>query len=419
MATGWQKVDGKWYYLDGSRGGAMRASSWILDGNGYWHWAGSDGAMKSGWDSYGGKRYYLDPQDPKHAAVTGLTTVSGKQYYFDADGAMATNKWVVVDSAKGSVKLATSNGTLAGNAKKVNGKIVLCDSNGKASSGWVSLAGNQYYATPGSGAIATGWQKLGGSWYYFNNQGIMATGWARVGGAWYYLRSNGAMATGWLKDGNSWYYLDSSNGGRMVASEWQYVGSVDYKFNGSGRMVGAWVNVPAMNQYPNLPDGCESVALANMLRYYGFPTSNTTIWNSYLSFSDWNFVSAYAMGGCMAPAIRDAANRYLSARGSSLRAQDVTGSSRSDIYWYLQYGIPVQVWGTVNNGGAGYAKASQWYGGRLYNFYTGNHSIVVQGYDEERGIVYVADSISGSVARSASSFFNNYWTTGAQAVVIR
>ena len=419
MATGWQQVDGKWYYLDGSRGGAMRASSWILDGNGYWHWAGSGGAMKSGWDSYDGKRYYLDPQDPKHAAVTGLATVSGKQYYFDADGAMAANKWVVVDAAKGSVKLATSNGTLAGNAKKVNGKIVLCDSNGKASSGWVSLAGNQYYATPGSGAIATGWQKLGGSWYYFNNQGIMATGWARVGGAWYYLRSSGAMATGWLKDGNSWYYLDSSNGGRMVASKWQYVGSVDYKFNGSGRMVGAWVNVPAMSQYPNLPDGCESVALANMLRYYGFPTSNTTIWNSYLSFSDWNFVSAYAMGGCMAPAIRDAANWYLSARGSSLRAQDVTGSSRSDIYWYLQYGIPVQVWGTVNNGGAGYAKASQWYGGRLYNFYTGNHSIVVQGYDEERGIVYVADSISGSVTRSASSFFNNYWTTGAQAVVIR
>lgn len=205
----------------------------------------------------------------------------------------------------------------------------------------------------------------------------------------------------------------------MVASKWQYVGSVDYKFNGSGRMVGAWVNVPAMEQYPNLPDGCESVALANMLRYFGFPTSNTTIWNSYLSFSDWNFVSAYAMGGCMAPAIRDAANRYLSARGSSLRAQDVTGSSRSDIYWYLQYGIPVQVWGTVNNGGAGYTKASQWYGGRLYNFYTGSHSIVVQGYDEERGIVYVADSISGSVTRSASSFFNNYWTTGAQVVVIR
>ena len=247
----------------------------------------------------------------------------------------------------------------------------------------------------------------------------MATGWACVGGSWYYLRSGGAMATGWVKDGASWYYLDPNNGGRMVSSKWKYVGSVDFKFNGSGRMVGAWVDVPAMNQYPTLPDGCESVALANMLRYYGFPIGKTTIWDSYLSFSDWNFVSAYAMGGCMAPAVRDAANQYLSSRGSSLRAQDVTGSSRSDIYWYLQYGIPIQVWGTVNNGGAGYAKASQWYGGRIYNFYTGNHSIVVQGYDEERGIVYVADSISGNVTRSASSFFNNYWTTGAQAVVIR
>lgn len=81
--------------------------------------------------------------------------------------------------------------------------------------------------------------------------------------------------------------------------------------------------------------------------------------------------------------------------------------------------MPVQVWGTVGDGGVGYAKASQWYGGRLYNFYTGNHSIVVQGYDEEQGIVYVADSISGNVARWADTFFNHYWTTGAQAVVVR
>ena len=311
------------------------------------------------------------------------------------------------------------SGKMATGLKKVGGATYHLASSGAMTTGW-ALDGGKWYWSNSSGALETGWLSSGGSWYWLDKSMFqMAADWQQVDGKWYYLRSNGAMATGWLKDGNSWYYLDSSNGGRMVASKWQYVGSVDYKFNGSGRMVGAWVNVPAMDQYPNLPDGCESVALANMLRYFGFPTSNTTIWNSYLSFSDWNFVSAYAMGGCMAPAIRDAANRYLSARGSSLRAQDVTGSSRSDIYWYLQYGIPVQVWGTVNNGGAGYTKASQWYGGRLYNFYTGSHSIVVQGYDEERGIVYVADSISGSVTRSASSFFNNYWTTGAQAVVIR
>ena len=343
----------------------------LIDGD--WYYAVSETKLKTGWLRTGGSWYYLEPGSGKMA--TGLKKVGGATYHLASSGAMTT--------------------------------------------GW-ALDGGKWYWSDSSGALKTGWRKLGGSWYWLDKSTFqMATGWQQVDGKWYYLRSNGAMATGWLKDDNSWYYLDSNNGGRMVASKWQYVGSVDYKFNGSGRMVGAWVNVPAMNQYPNLPDGCESVALANMLRYYGFPTSNTTIWNSYLSFSDWNFVSAYAMGGCMAPAIRDAANRYLSARGSSLRAQDVTGSSRSDIYWYLQYGIPVQVWGTVNNGGAGYAKASQWYGGRLYNFYTGNHSIVVQGYDEERGIVYVADSISGSVARSASSFFNNYWTTGAQAVVIR
>lgn len=295
---------------------------------------------------------------------------------------------------------------------------MLLDGAGNPRAGWVAIDGNWFYAN-GGGEVQTGWVWADGNWYYLANNGVMQTGWAWVDGSWYYLQASGAMQTGWLSDGGSWYYLDVDNGGRMACSGWQYVGSTDYKFNGSGRMVGAWLDVPAIKQNPELPEGCESVALVNMLRYYGFPVWKTSIYNGYLAFSDWDFVTAYAMYGCMAPAICNAANSYLRSRGSSHWAQDVTGSSRSDIYWYIQYGMPVQVWGTVGDGGVGYAKASQWYGGRLYNFYTGNHSIVVQGYDEEQGIVYVADSISGNVTRWADTFFNHYWTTGAQAVVIR
>ncbi|MFR7670840.1 MAG: C39 family peptidase [Collinsella sp.] len=47
-------------------------------------------------------------------------------------------------------------------------------------------------------------------------------------------------------------------------------------------MVGAWVDVPCYSQYPELPTGCESVALTNLLNYYGFGLGKTIIADYYL-----------------------------------------------------------------------------------------------------------------------------------------
>lgn len=56
----------------------------------------------------------------------------------------------------------------------------------------------------------------------------------------------------------------------MLSNGWYWVDSIDYKFSSSGAMVGVWVDVPCYSQYPELPTGCESVALTNLLNYYGF-----------------------------------------------------------------------------------------------------------------------------------------------------
>ena len=99
----------------------------------------------------------------------------------------------------------------------------------------------------------------------------MATGWLNDGGNWYWLDSaSGIMKTGWLSRGDTWYYLDAARGGVMLSNGWYWIGSTDYKFSSSGAMVGAWVDVPCYSQYPELPTGCESVALTNLLNYYGF-----------------------------------------------------------------------------------------------------------------------------------------------------
>lgn len=81
MATGWVKVNGKWYYLKSN--GAM-ATGWIKTG-GKWYYLKSTGAMATGWLKDNGKWYYLNNSG---AMVTGTVTISGKTYNFSNSGAL-------------------------------------------------------------------------------------------------------------------------------------------------------------------------------------------------------------------------------------------------------------------------------------------------------------------------------------------
>ena len=87
LATGWQKVDGVWYYLDGS--GAMQ-TGWLQDG-GTWYYLNSSGAMVTGWAKVGGTWYYLKGSG---AMVTGWFQVGGKWYYAYSSGALAVSTTV-------------------------------------------------------------------------------------------------------------------------------------------------------------------------------------------------------------------------------------------------------------------------------------------------------------------------------------
>ncbi len=85
MRTGWAFVGGNWYYMDGS--GAMR-TGWVYSG-GYWYYLNSSGAMQTGWLDVGGKRYYLYDSG---AMATGSATIDGVTYQFDSSGALVEEK---------------------------------------------------------------------------------------------------------------------------------------------------------------------------------------------------------------------------------------------------------------------------------------------------------------------------------------
>ena len=399
------------------------ATGWVLDG-GTWYYATGSGALASGWLSLSGAWYWLDPST--HAMTTGVQTIGSCEYIFNSTGKMMANCWSNGDGSW--MYHSSSSGAIDLKGIMTDSGIQLIDDDGNARTGWIESQGSRYYCSA-NGVILTGWQQIAGSWYYFNSDGRMATGWLNDGGNWYWLDSaSGIMKTGWLSRGDTWYYLDAARGGVMLSNGWYWIGSTDYKFSSSGAMVGAWVDVPCYSQYPELPTGCESVALTNLLNYYGFGLGKTIIADYYLpKGSNGNFVTAFdgnprrssgGLMGCVAPAITIAGNNFLRAAGSGKQAKDVSFSSISSIKNRLTCGQPVEMWTTEWGSWPGGRYAARWYNGHSYGLWGGNHAVVLKGYDDEQGIVYLSDSINGNVTRNAQVFFGTWQQMDSQAVVI-
>lgn len=399
---GWNSFDGNWFYVDSVNPVSLH-SGWLYT-NGAWYW--------------------LDPST--HAMTTGVQTIGSCEYIFNSTGKMMANCWSNGDGSW--MYHSSSSGAIDLKGIMTDSGIQLIDDDGNARTGWIESQGSRYYCSA-NGVILTGWQQIAGSWYYFNSDGRMATGWLNDGGNWYWLDSaSGIMKTGWLSRGGTWYYLDAARGGVMLSNGWYWIGSTDYKFSSSGAMVGAWVDVPCYSQYPELPTGCESVALTNLLNYYGFGLGKTIIADYYLpKGSNGNFVTAFdgnprrssgGLMGCVAPAITIAGNNFLRAAGSGKQAKDVSFSSISSIKNRLTCGQPVEMWNTEWGSWTGGRYAARWYNGHSYGLWGGNHAVVLKGYDDEQGIVYLSDSINGNVTRNAQVFFGTWQQMDSQAVVI-
>ena len=123
IVTGWQQIDGSWYYFKDN--GDMATG--VVDINGVKYCFDEDGVMLTGWQQIDGKWYYLGDDG---AAKSGSQSIDGKQYYFGDDGAMLT--------------------------------------------GWQQIDGKWYYISD-SGELSTGWQQIDGKWYYFASNGEMKT----------------------------------------------------------------------------------------------------------------------------------------------------------------------------------------------------------------------------------------------------
>lgn len=190
------------------------------------------------------------------------------------------------------------------------------------------------------------------------------------------------------------------------------------------------LNVPLTYQNPKYPNGCEAISLYMVLRYYGYMLTTNDICYKYLPRGPLHSTNPYVayMGnpgsltggyGCWASVICQTAANYFKAVNVKNRfAKNITGTSLEGLFQYIDKGMPVVVWGTLNMGSTTWFRAGSKNGATFY-WPSRAHCVVLTGYDKNRKVVKVNDPIRGKVEYSFSSFERAYKTMNRNAMIIQ
>ena len=199
---------------------------------------------------------------------------------------------------------------------------------------------------------------------------------------------------------------------------------------------GKTLPVKNIQQLPELKAGCEVTSAAIVLNYLGYNIGKTGL-AGYLN-TDHNFITRNGglygpdpwisfVGspmtdryGCYAPVIVNMANGYLRSVNSERKAVDLTGTAPSELYSYIDEGLPVIVWATVDMEKP--SPGPEWNlndTGESFQWLLGEHCLVLIGYTD--GTAVFSDPLDerGTVTYDRSLFEKRYAQLYSQAVLIR
>lgn len=199
---------------------------------------------------------------------------------------------------------------------------------------------------------------------------------------------------------------------------------IDSILNNTSSKTKVSLPVNIIYQYPDMPSGCEITSLTMILNYMGINVSNKYLADNYLDTNEYDMFKSFVGSvyddhsfGCFAPVIVKAANSFFTDNNINAEAVDISGSTRDEIYDYIEDGDPVIIWNTQEMKTT-YIKEYN-IDGNIFTWYANEHCVVICGYDKDNNTVEIADSIAGKVTRDADTFFQRYEDMLSQAVYIR
>lgn len=143
-------------------------------------------APTTGWQYVNGNWYYYNSNG---TVATGWQFIDNSWYYLNSDGTMAKG-WVFDNN---SWYYMNDNGTMAKGWVLDNDTWYYMNDNGSMAKGWVLDNGDWYYMND-NGSMAKGWVLVDNVWYYMNSSGRMVTGDYTIDGTVYHFNSNGSWA---------------------------------------------------------------------------------------------------------------------------------------------------------------------------------------------------------------------------------
>ncbi len=186
----------------------------------------------------------------------------------------------------------------------------------------------------------------------------------------------------------------------------------------------ATIPVEEMLQYPELPTGCESVALTIALNALGAGLKKTEIAELYLEYND-NFALGYVGdpfsddgAGIFPPGIVKTVENYTGATGAGFYAEDTSGMPLNDLYKLIDAGCPVIVWTTFYLGEPMVTDFYVEYLEHFYMWYDNEHCVTLFGYDLDAGTVDIADPLDGIMTVDADEFERINQEIGSYSVAL-
>lgn len=192
------------------------------------------------------------------------------------------------------------------------------------------------------------------------------------------------------------------------------------------------LDVPLYDQTVEYKTACESVATVATLNYQGYEITIDEFLDNYLDTTDpWsaevfacegNVFDSYFLGDphlssgllCNPPVIVRGVEKYFLDIGeSSRRPYDYTGVGLNFLLDEVSKGNPVVIWITH---GCENTEVRDWYGSP---FFARSHTVVLSGYDRERGVVTITDSVDGIFEVDYVKCKSNYDFAGRRSVVIK
>ena len=169
----------------------------------------------------------------------------------------------------------------------------------------------------------------------------------------------------------------------------------------------AMLDTEELYQNPELPTGCESVALTSALRTLGFNLEKTEFADEYLSYGDdvmWYYVgdpAEFDGAGIYPPGLTNCANDYLTAKKSTYTAYNTMGTEFENLYKLIDKGYPVLLWITMDYDLPVLSDVAFDYNGKYYYWYELEHCVMMCGYDLDEGTVTVNDPLEGIITVDA------------------